>query len=215
MPHPHCYLHSGCKACVNGFIARTYDVVVFDDEPLESGGVTHLHERHSPKAGVTQLHKRRIACFTPSHYLNRCWLIGKWTMRNETSRNWNENTIFVQENEFETSSAKWWIFCFVFSMSNPHTNPRMISMVLCKTAVTPLITQWSYFSLALVDITTRKQIITNRVYISWGKLCVGVFVVGQPSDVSVQRRSRKDIILLFEIFIVHFRNSIWYTLDIL
>ena len=38
----------------------------------------------------------------PSHYLNQCWLIVKWTPRNKFQRTLNHNSnIFMQENGFE------------------------------------------------------------------------------------------------------------------
>ena len=38
----------------------------------------------------------------PSHYLNQCWDIVNWTLRNELQWNFNQNSyIFIQENAFE------------------------------------------------------------------------------------------------------------------
>ena len=42
-----------------------------------------------------------VACSVPSHHLNQCWLIGKWTLRNELQWNLNGNTkLFVHENAY-------------------------------------------------------------------------------------------------------------------
>ena len=54
-----------------------------------------------------------VACSAPSHYLNQCWLIIIWTLRNNRQWNSNRNTkLFIHENAFEyITSAKWWPFC--------------------------------------------------------------------------------------------------------
>ena len=43
-----------------------------------------------------------VAYSAPSHYLNQCWLIVNWTLKNKLQRNSNKNTkLFTHENEFE------------------------------------------------------------------------------------------------------------------
>ena len=43
-----------------------------------------------------------VACPAPSHYLNQCWKIVEWTLRNKLKWNRNRNWyIFIQENAFE------------------------------------------------------------------------------------------------------------------
>ena len=43
-----------------------------------------------------------VACSAPSHYLNQCWLIVIWTLRNKLLWNLNRNTkFFLHENAFE------------------------------------------------------------------------------------------------------------------
>ena len=38
----------------------------------------------------------------PSHYLNQCWIIVNWTLRNKLKRNFNQNTkLFIHENASE------------------------------------------------------------------------------------------------------------------
>ena len=42
------------------------------------------------------------ACSAPSHYLNQCWLIVNWTLRNKLQWNLNQITkLFIHENAFE------------------------------------------------------------------------------------------------------------------
>ena len=51
---------------------------------------------------VTLPHWVRIR---PSHYLNQCWIIVNWTIRNKFQWNHNQNTtIFIQANELENLS---------------------------------------------------------------------------------------------------------------
>ena len=43
-----------------------------------------------------------FAWSAPSHYLNQCWDIVNWTLRNKLQWNINQNSyIFIQENAFE------------------------------------------------------------------------------------------------------------------
>ena len=43
-----------------------------------------------------------ILCSAPSHYLNQCWLIVNWTLRNNIQWNFNRNTkLFIHEKLFE------------------------------------------------------------------------------------------------------------------
>ena len=44
-----------------------------------------------------------VAWTAPSHYLNQCWIIVNWTLRNKLQWNLNRNShIFIQENAFES-----------------------------------------------------------------------------------------------------------------
>ena len=48
----------------------------------------------------------------PSHYLNQCWDIVNWTLRNKLQWTLNRNSnLFIQENHLKVSSAKWRPFC--------------------------------------------------------------------------------------------------------
>ena len=43
-----------------------------------------------------------VAGSAPNHYLNLCWLIVNWTLRNKLQGNSNRNTkLFISENAFE------------------------------------------------------------------------------------------------------------------
>ena len=43
-----------------------------------------------------------MVCSAPSHYLNQCWLIVKWTPRKKLQWNSNQNTkVFIHEKAFE------------------------------------------------------------------------------------------------------------------
>ena len=44
-----------------------------------------------------------VAWPAPSHYLNQCWNIVNWTLRNKLQWNLNRNSnIFIEENDFES-----------------------------------------------------------------------------------------------------------------
>ena len=44
-----------------------------------------------------------LSLVAPSHYLNQCWNIVNWTLRNKLQWNLNRNSnIFIQENAFES-----------------------------------------------------------------------------------------------------------------
>ena len=44
-----------------------------------------------------------VAWPAPSHYLNQCWIIVNWTLRNKLLWNLNRNSnVFIQENAFES-----------------------------------------------------------------------------------------------------------------
>ena len=46
------------------------------------------------------------------HYLNLCWNIVNWTLRNRFQWNVNQNSnIFIEENMFENVICRWWPFC--------------------------------------------------------------------------------------------------------
>ena len=48
-----------------------------------------------------------VSCLIPSHYLNKCWLIVDWTLRNKLQWNMNQNTnIFLQGNAFKNVTCK-------------------------------------------------------------------------------------------------------------
>ena len=43
-----------------------------------------------------------VACSTPSHYLNQCWVIINWTLRKKLQWNFNQNANpFIHENAYE------------------------------------------------------------------------------------------------------------------
>ena len=43
-----------------------------------------------------------VACSTPSHYLNQCWVIINWTLRKKLQWNFNQNAKpFIHENAYE------------------------------------------------------------------------------------------------------------------
>ena len=63
----------------------------------------------------------------PSHYLNQCWIIVNWTLRNKRQWNFNQNTkLFIHENASENiifemaailSWGRWVVECQVVDCS--------------------------------------------------------------------------------------------------
>ena len=49
------------------------------------------------------------ACLLPSHYLNQCWHVFKWTLRNKLL--WNSNQIPFPAMPIKLLSANCWPFC--------------------------------------------------------------------------------------------------------
>ena len=48
----------------------------------------------------------------PSHYLNQCWVIVNWTLRNKLQRNFSKKITFsFKKAHLKMSSAKWRLFC--------------------------------------------------------------------------------------------------------
>ena len=47
-----------------------------------------------------------VACSVPNHYLNRYWIIDRWTLRKRLQWYLNQNAIFVQENWFRNFTCK-------------------------------------------------------------------------------------------------------------
>ena len=71
---------------------------------------------------VRKLHHYRcrqwlVAEQATSHYLNQCWNIVNWTLRNKLQWNLNPNSyIFIQENAFENSVCEMAAICFGLNM---------------------------------------------------------------------------------------------------
>ena len=78
-----------------------------------------------------------------AHYLNQCWPIGNWATRNKLQ---SKCIHFHKKNVHENVVRKMIGICPGFDISK---YLKFISMALCKTAATPLLTHWSYCSLAL------------------------------------------------------------------
>ena len=52
-----------------------------------------------------------------SHYLNHCWNIVRWTLRNKIHEKLIGNYIFsVKKMHLKISAAKWWPFCLSLSV---------------------------------------------------------------------------------------------------
>ena len=55
----------------------------------------------------------------PSHYVNQCWIIVNWTLRNKLQWNLNRNSnIFIEKMRWKVSSAKRRPFCLGLNVLN-------------------------------------------------------------------------------------------------
>ena len=85
----------------------------------------------------------RVAWPAPSQYLNQCWNILNWTLRNKLRWNFNSNSyIFIQENVSELSPGKLPPFCLglnmiisiglLFSIRTSQINSYCCSLSCCQ-----------------------------------------------------------------------------------
>ena len=86
--------------------------------------------------------KRLSAWSAPSHYLNQCWNIVNWTLRNKLqwNFNWNSN-IFIQENALEN------VVCEMASiLSRPQcvNSSPPVATYMCQWTVSALVQVMSY-----------------------------------------------------------------------
>ena len=94
----------------------------------------------------------------PNLYLNQWWNIVNWTFRNKFQWNFSPKAlIFVQENVFEnavwkTAAILSWPQCVLNTLRLMWHLCNYVNNILmdqCKTAVTPVLMQWSHCNLAL------------------------------------------------------------------
>ena len=75
-----------------------------------------------------------VACSVPSHYLDQCWLIVNWTLRNKLHRNSNKSTqLSFMKMSLKMLFAKWcprgrwvnlrWVLVYDLSVSKIKLNP--------------------------------------------------------------------------------------------
>ena len=62
-----------------------------------------------------------VAYLAPSHYLNQCWVIVNWNLRNKLQRNLDQNTkLFINENAFEIIICEMAAILSMGRWVNPH-----------------------------------------------------------------------------------------------
>ena len=78
-----------------------------------------------------------VAWLVPSHYLNQCWNIVNWTLRNKLQWNFNRNSnIFIQENTFENVV---WKIAAILSL------PQCINLIIVVLLTMTCNWAWHYF----------------------------------------------------------------------
>ena len=96
-------------------------VILFPKGPINSSppSATYMHQwTVSP---FIQIMDWLVAYSAPSHYLNQCWNIVNWTIRNKLKWNLNRNSnIFIQEKVFE---------CVVWEMAAILSRPQWVKNI--------------------------------------------------------------------------------------
>ena len=154
----------------------------------------------------------------PSHYLNQCWIIVNWTLRNKLLWNFNQNTkLFIPKMHLKISFAKWRPFCregddLKFLPHLPgdteflHQYPlRLFSaMRLARRSRLPPVRCWlrtepacPYSTGYVLDKLTlvaqsRNRNVSLRLLTHWGRvthICVGnLTIIGSDKGLSPSRR---------------------------
>ena len=93
--HIHCFLPAAIP-CNRLFTVYSQYLLTLNSSPL----VPHICVNDS---GQHWFRYWLVAYSAPSHYLNRCWVIINWTLRNKLPWNFNQNTkrfILVNASEY-------------------------------------------------------------------------------------------------------------------
>ena len=113
---------------------------------------------------------RLVACTAPSHYLNQCWIIVNWTLRNKLQCNLNRNSnIFIQENAFESDVCE---------------TAAILSRPQCVNSLCPSDATWRHRSgSTLAHGAWRHQAITwSKVGLSTVRFC-GMYLRANSHEV--------------------------------
>ena len=99
------------------------------------GRVTHLCLHNltitGPDNGLSPGRRQAII------YLNQCWNIVNWTLRNKLQWNFNRNSyIFIQGNALKMSSWKWGPFCLGLNVLTVRENTRCVQPGTISTSCT-------------------------------------------------------------------------------
>ena len=92
-----------------------------------------------------------VAWSSPSHYLNQCWNIANWTLRNKLQWNFSRNSnIFIQKNALEN------VVCVIASISSRH---QWVN-ILCIQDI--WVTQgWTLLQLMACHLTSDRLLCTS------------------------------------------------------
>ena len=97
------------------------------------------HWNYKPKMVWRPVFDFNASPSAPSHYLNQCWVMLNWTLRNKLQWNFNKSFSFTKMH-LKISSAKWQPFCprgdelsYTLSIKLIHVFPDVITtMSLCQ-----------------------------------------------------------------------------------
>ena len=95
----------------------------FTDKLLNNAVNEHAPLTHWGR--VTHICLGKLTWTAPSHYLNQCWNIVYWTLRNKLQWNFNRNSnIFIVENTFENVVCE-----MLFTSSRPQSCPFLYTAI--------------------------------------------------------------------------------------
>ena len=122
-----------------------------------------------------------IAWTAPSHYLNQCWNIIDWTLRNTLQWNLSRNyNIFIQENVFESVVCEMAAIlsrpqCVYIYQSTVHSKNYVHITGTGQATLTNMDkhSPWIYPGPAYNHILNKVQYMHKAMYIFYGVYCIG------------------------------------------
>ena len=126
-----------------------------------------------------------VAWSAPSHYLNQCWNIVNWTLRNKLQWNFNRSSnIVIQEMRLKVSSAKWRPFYLGL-------NVLILQHIL-----------WWKLDDETASVMRRYHMISNTTFIAdWSPLAYSLF----DSDMTMVTSADRNVLW-------NQRSSCWITI---
>ena len=107
-----------------------------------------------------------VAYSAPSHYLNQCWVIVNWTLRNESQWNFNQNAyLFIHEDASENIVCEMAPFC---PMGDELITRLLIIVLECsphKTSLPSILIQTHLRIIFLLIAVTHLKSPATRLFV--------------------------------------------------